>query len=176
MSQNFRRPDELLAGLNTKLSDLLSTQMFVSAFYLIIDLKEKMIHYSNAGHPYPLLYRARERDVIDLQADGTLLSVLPDSQYCAEKKAFHPGDRVVLYTDGVFDMKNKSGEYVPMDFVRSLTVRNARLDGYDFIEELLAKLYRFGEIERFDDDINLIIVDFFNETAVPAVKESRARN
>lgn len=162
MSQNHQRPDHLLDSLNKKLWDLLNAEMFVSAFYLIIDLTEKKLHYSNAGHPYPMIYHGNGKETDYLKVDGTLLSVLKDSEYAVCSRSVVPGDRVIMYTDGIFDMKNKKGEFVSMDFVQELTLRYARLDGYDFIDALINRLYKFGNIQHFEDDINLIVVDFFD--------------
>lgn len=160
MSQNYSRPDQLLEGLNLKLCELLDSRMFVSAFYLIIDTREKLLYYANAGHPYPIYLDRSGGNVEELKSDGTLLSVMDDSKYVTNATPIRSGSRVILYTDGMFDMKNKNGEFISMDYVREITVRNARLGGYDFIDLLIGKMYKFANNRRFDDDINLIVIDF----------------
>ena len=160
MSQNYDRPDQLLDSLNHKLCELLSNRMFVSAFYLIVDLQERSLHFSNAGHPYPLRINRSRKCVDELKADGTLLSVMDDSEYVAKSCPVAPGDRVLLYTDGMFDMKNRNGEFISMDYVRSFSLRHAGLGGYDFIDLLIGRMYKFANHKQFDDDINLIVIDF----------------
>jgi len=160
MGQNHDQPNQLLDSLNHKLHALLNNYMFVSAFYLIVDLQERKLYFSNAGHPYPLRIHRGSKSVDELKADGTLLSVMDDSEYSAQSCSIESGDRILLYTDGMFDMKNKHGEFISMDYVRSFSLRHAALGGHDFIELLISRMFQFANHKRFEDDINLIVIDF----------------
>ncbi|MCK5268037.1 MAG: SpoIIE family protein phosphatase [Spirochaetes bacterium] len=161
LSQDFLHPDQLLSNLNKKLYELLEDELFVTAYYLILDLENKIIRYSNAGHPYPLFFKGKDASINELKVDGTLLSVMKDSEYSVCERSYENGDRVFLYTDGIFDLKNKDGEFIPRKYITDLMEKFANLNGHKLIEAILSRLYKFSETDQFDDDINLIVVDFY---------------
>lgn len=160
MSQNFGKPHELLASLDARLHDLLASTMFVSAFYMIIDLEGRELLYANAGHPWPLFYSGQTGEIGELRAEGTLLAVHGDSEYSSKKAPFLDGDRVVLFTDGLFDVKNAAGEFYPGERVRSILCAHPRTGGSRLVDILIDDVRGFAGGMNFADDINLIVIDF----------------
>jgi sigma-B regulation protein RsbU (phosphoserine phosphatase) len=73
---------------------------FVTACYLTLDAPRGRVAYSNAGHNPPLLVR-RSGEVVRLARGGTVLGVFPDAVYDEGRESLGPGDRLLLYTDGI---------------------------------------------------------------------------
>ena len=99
-------PREVLRGLNGVLLAQLRTQL-VSAAYLWLDTENRSALYSAAGHP-PLLH-CREGKLERIESNGLLLGVLPNSDYPLCDMPVLPGDRFLLYTDGVIEPENALG-------------------------------------------------------------------
>ena len=93
-------PDEVLGRLNRDLIDqALSENPFITIAYVLFNMKERSLQFARAGHPYPL-YLPREGPPRLWQVEGSLLGVF-DTKYRLQAHALQPGDKVLLYTDGM---------------------------------------------------------------------------
>src|SRR5579871_6224713 len=93
-------PAAVLEGLDRVLSGQLRGQ-FVSAAYLWLDTESRKGLYSAAGHP-PLL-RWSHNQLERIESNGLILGVIPGTHYPVREIAISPGDRYLLYTDGVIE-------------------------------------------------------------------------
>jgi serine phosphatase RsbU (regulator of sigma subunit) len=94
-------PSESLSRLNMELiGQNLSQAAFATALYGIIDVETLEVTIARAGHPAPLILRANGAlETID--CDGPLLGIFPDEPFVASTAKLAPGDRLLLYTDGI---------------------------------------------------------------------------
>jgi sigma-B regulation protein RsbU (phosphoserine phosphatase) len=150
-------PREVLRGLNRVLFAQLRTQL-VSAAYLWLDTENRIARYSAAGHP-PLLH-CREGNLQRIESNGLLLGVLPEPDYPVCDMPILPGDRFVLYTDGVIEPENSLGQSFG-EFQLDQVVRNHRSHPPDeFLNHLLAEISRRQPASTAQqDDITLIVID-----------------
>jgi sigma-B regulation protein RsbU (phosphoserine phosphatase) len=103
-------PSQLLAHVDRHLRRVAPDGMFATAFYGIYDPATRRLHYSVAGHPLPLL-RRRHHDVRELPAtDGLPLGVEGPTTRMEKEIILAPGDGLLLYTDGLVEGMNGSGE------------------------------------------------------------------
>jgi sigma-B regulation protein RsbU (phosphoserine phosphatase) len=93
-------PGDVLARLNRDLvvQDL-SENPFVTMVYGMLDHRSLELSLARAGHPYPLRIPARG-PIEELKAEGTLLGVF-ETEYETDRFQLQPGDRVLIYTDGI---------------------------------------------------------------------------
>ena len=110
-------PPELLERTNQQLctySDRLSGS-FVTAFYGVYDPRERVLTYSSAGHNPPLLVDAgiRVRELDD--AHAMPLAVERDAEFSQGEVRLGAGDTLLLYTDGITEAVNPSGEMYGRD-------------------------------------------------------------
>jgi serine phosphatase RsbU (regulator of sigma subunit) len=95
-------PGEALARLNQTLVDQnLAHATFVTALYGIIDTVTLEVTLARAGHPAPMILRAATNKVEALQPEGGLLGVFPGETYDTAIARLLPGDRLLVYTDGI---------------------------------------------------------------------------
>lgn len=99
----------VMRKVNSLLHESTDRDKFVTAFYGLLDWRNGVLTFSNAGHNPPILVRAGGR-LEHLTEGGVALGVLPSAQYEDRPVAFHPGDVLLLYTDGVSEAENVSGE------------------------------------------------------------------
>jgi sigma-B regulation protein RsbU (phosphoserine phosphatase) len=94
-------PGETLRRLNERLIDQnLSHSTFATALYGTIDVDTLQVHVSRAGHPHPIVLRA-DGSTETLRVEGSLLGIFPDESYGTCSTQLRPGDRMVVYTDGL---------------------------------------------------------------------------
>lgn len=157
------QPGELLTGMNRALSTRRLQGQFVTATYVFIDTQRRQVRYSNAGHPPPLLWRRGARQITELTGGSVFLGFDPDASYQTAEMAIEPGDRLLLYTDGVVEATNAAAAFFDKPRLKAFVEANADLDADRFADGLLAHLMRWsgrGIAGRsFEDDVTLAVVD-----------------
>jgi serine phosphatase RsbU (regulator of sigma subunit) len=150
-------PREVLSGLNRMLSAQLRAQL-VSAAYLWVDTEKRKALYSAAGHP-PLLHW-RGGKLQRIESNGLLLGVLPEAEYPLWEMVIQPGDRFLLYTDGVSEPENGSGESFGAHKLEQV-VRNNRLRApSELLDQLLTEIRGWQPVSAEQrDDITLVAID-----------------
>ena len=99
------RGSELMAKLNAHLCANIPSNRLVTLFYAELALDSGVLSYVNAGHNPPILVR-RDGPLERLAATAVALGVLSETPFSAELTTLRPGDRVLLYTDGVTEAEN----------------------------------------------------------------------
>lgn len=102
-------PAGILSNVNATLSEENPTMMFITAFVCIYDSDTRTLTYANAGHN-PSYFIHGKPEVLG-GSDGTPLGLFPDEQYTDCCVTMEEGDSVFLYTDGVNEAVNESGEF-----------------------------------------------------------------
>jgi hypothetical protein len=102
-------PAVLMAGLNLTLLLTMTPGMFITMFWASLDVTTGVLRYSNGGHNPGLLLRAGG-EAEWLTEGGTILGMLQGLPYACGETVMHPGDRLVLYSDGVTEAMNGGGE------------------------------------------------------------------
>jgi sigma-B regulation protein RsbU (phosphoserine phosphatase) len=150
-------PREVLRGLNRILFRQILDR-FVSAAYLWLDTENRKALYSAAGHP-PLL-RWREGKLERIESNGLLFGVVPDPDYPVRELPIDSGDRFLLYTDGVIEPENASGDSFG-DCKLEEIVRNCQWRSPSELSDQLLSEIRLWQPASLaqQDDITLIVID-----------------
>ncbi|NOT33984.1 MAG: SpoIIE family protein phosphatase [Candidatus Eisenbacteria bacterium] len=99
----------VMRKVNSLLHESTDRDKFVTAFYSVLDLKNRVLIYSNAGHNPPILLR--QNGEVELLTDGGVaLGVLREAEYEDRPFPLRDGDVLVLYTDGVTEAEGPMGE------------------------------------------------------------------
>jgi phosphoserine phosphatase RsbU/P len=150
-------PRAVLRGLALALSGQLRDQ-FVSAAYLWLDTENRKALYSAAGHP-PLL-RWREGKLERIDSNGLLFGVMPDSDYPVCDMPLNPGDRFLLYTDGVTEPENAAGDSFGDSALEQVVREYQSRPPSELSDQLLSAIRRWQPASiTQQDDITLIVID-----------------
>jgi len=96
--------------LNRLLCERASQERFASLFWGYFDVRTGLLHYVNCGHCAPLLFRSGGAGVSRLCDGGPVLGLLPQARFEQGVERLERGDVLVLYSDGVVEAANSSGE------------------------------------------------------------------
>jgi serine phosphatase RsbU (regulator of sigma subunit) len=155
-----RQPSPLavLSNVNQLLLELGDGESFVTVFYGVVDRASNRMAYSRAGHDRPLLLRAGQAQ--PLGGDGTPLGILNNNFRLTEEEILlAPGDRLVLYTDGLTDVTDPDGALFDLERLAALLETFATQPLESMCEALFASLLEFqGEAEQYDD-MSLLVVE-----------------
>jgi len=151
-------PREVLRGLNRALYGQLRNQ-FVTASYLWIDTENRNALYAAAGHP-PLL-RWREGNLERIESNGLLFGVIPEPDYPVCDMPINPGDRFLLYTDGLIESENSRGDSFGDRKLEQVLRLNQSCSPSELANQLLSEIRIWQPASKTQqDDITLIVVDF----------------
>jgi phosphoserine phosphatase RsbU/P len=152
-------PREVLRGLNRVLAEQLREQ-FVSAAYLWLDMENRKASYSAAGHPPLLLWR--EGTLERIESNGQVFGFLQESDYPVRDMPLRPGDRFLLYTDGVVEPENAAGEFFGDHKLEQVIRQNQSQPPSELSDQLLSEIRRWrpASIPQ-QDDITIIVIDIF---------------
>ncbi len=156
-------PGALLTRINSDLRAILQqagTPLFTTAFYLVADLELRQIVYANAGHPKPLLIHRLTGEVETLKnADGKArpaLGLFADSTYPTTTRALAPGDEVMLFTDGLYEVEGEDKAQFSQELLTAAVRRGARLHCPEMFAALLEEIQKFSVTHEFSDDVCLV--------------------
>lgn len=157
-------PARVLTGLNRSLCGKFE-EHFATAGYLFVDSEDQVIRYAGAGHPPPALGERNGKPTAYRQIDcnGLLLGLTEDAAYSSIELPFRPGNRCLLYTDGVLEAKNSAQEEFGAPRFLQFLEAQAHLAPAALISASLDELARWsgkGGSAAREDDITLVAVDF----------------
>lgn len=151
-------PRTVLGNVNRLLLELGEQGMFVSVFYAVLDAAAGSLTYARAGHDHPLLLRSGTAQA--LQGTGLLLGVFEDIEAGLGEHTIdlQPGDRLVLYTDGLTDVVNAAGEQLGLERLTVVMLQHAALGAEAMCSAVAGDLdaYRGGAEQA--DDMTLLLV------------------
>lgn len=155
-------PARVLAGLNAALCGKFE-EHFVTAAYLFVDLEKSLLHYSAAGHPPLLLASRAASNVREIEHNGLMLGMFPQAVYSSVEVRVRPGDRCLLYTDGLFEAKNAAQEEFGKSRCTEYLETQRDVPAARFANALLDRVAAFSNENSArvqEDDITLLVLDF----------------
>ncbi len=152
---NATNPSEFLNGVNSIL--LGNTQrQFVTAEYVYLDAEQEELHYAAAAHPAMLLLRNGE--VIRIVENGLMLAAFSFASYTTASHPLLPGDRLLLYTDGILEAANVRDEEFGEERLGALLQATADLTPAETTDRIIAAVQQWSVSQG--DDLTVVICDY----------------
>jgi phosphoserine phosphatase RsbU/P len=157
---NNRSPAIILQRANLDIQKFISQSQIshVTAFYSTINLDEMTLTYSSAGHPPGIILRS-DLSYELLEVDGIFMGMYEDEVYTEKTVKLQPGDRVLLYTDGIVETVNSNREPFGMQRLIDLAIIHWKKTSDEILELVFEQLYEYREGNTQRDDQTLVIVD-----------------
>ncbi len=151
------RPAQLIAAINRAIHGQ-SDQSIVSAAYVFFDFQRRRISYVNGGHP-AMVYCPAGGEPREIEHRGPLLGWRPDFEYHTHEFDVRPGDRLILYTDGITEAQNLEGELFGEERLLSVARDCQGRPGEELRLQLLDASRMWTLETGVTDDLALIIID-----------------
>jgi serine phosphatase RsbU (regulator of sigma subunit) len=158
----FEHPDEpdvVFAATNKRILEDTDDELYVTAFYGVLDPATGILSYANAGHNPPYVLRnSGSHDVAELEGTGMPLGMLSEAEWEAGSIEIGHSESAVLYTDGVTEAQNVEEEFFGEERLIELALANRHGSALDIRDAVFDAVEEFiGDAPRFDD-ITLAVV------------------
>lgn len=148
-------PAQLLTEMNSALCGNTQGQ-FVTAAYVYLDADAHQLRYAAAGHPAMLMLR--KNAVTEIAENGLLLAATDLETYTEKTLLIEPGDRLLLYTDGLVEARNAQGELFGEDALTAAFRATANLSPNEAADRLIAQAQQWAKFQ--DDDLTVLVCDY----------------
>ena len=158
--QNRVAPADILDGLNNSLEGQIDHTTFITCCIAVLDVPTGEVTIASAGH-CPPIHLSNRSQFIDITGYplGIPALVRPQTPYRVEHLTLAPGDRLVLYSDGVVEAQNVKRNFFDDDrFIRCLERASIDQTPTDLIADLVTNIKSFIGKARRTDDITLVIL------------------
>jgi len=160
LAANTRRaeagdPSSLLLRINAILYGNTQSQ-FVTAAYVYLNASREELRYSAAAHPPMLLLR--DGEVIEIVENGLMLASFDFATYATVTQPIRPGDRFVLYTDGMLEAMNGQEEEFGRDRLHALVRESRGLNLAEAADHIISSVQRWAPSQG--DDLTLLLCDY----------------
>lgn len=149
---------EVLSYINRSLSADFAIDKFATLLFMIFDRQSGMLEFSNAGHGPVFCYRAASNRCSVTKLDGVPIGIMEESEYEQGKIPLNAGDIVVMYTDGITEMRNESKEEYGRARLQQLIIENNHLNADALTQMIVEDVDSFkGEANQHDDMTVLVM-------------------
>lgn len=158
LSAQYDDLETIVSELNRILYNISTGEKFVTLFLAKIDSENRLLTYLNAGHNYPVLVGPGR--LIPLESVTIFLGVMPELSGKSRQLSFEPGELLFMYTDGVVEQFNATGEMYGSERLHDLLASNLALGARGHTEAVLHSLEDFAGNSPSHDDITILSVKF----------------
>ncbi|MDD4938701.1 MAG: CHASE2 domain-containing protein [Candidatus Omnitrophica bacterium] len=160
LAQRVSDPAELLAALNSRLEPILKGR-FVTGEYVIVHAKEGYWEGACAGHPSALFFDFENRVLLELLgASGPPLGIKKDVSYVTVRRQYKAADKMLLYTDGWIEERDRRGEEFGIERLKEKFLRASSEKTGMVLPNLLAEHDAFKGDLPLHDDLTAVVLEF----------------
>jgi len=151
---------EIMMRANRRTKKDIKSGMFVALLYAVLNANDKSLSLCSAGQTQPIYWSSETGDsrLIETKGDTFPLGILEDAEYEETRLKLAPGDKVVLYTDGIVEAMSEQEEMFGFDRLLEV-VRGAREITADaLLKKILYEVNAFAGGAAQHDDLTIIVI------------------
>ncbi len=167
--------EESSRRINRFLYERASVERYSTLFWGYADTASNQLHYINAGHCAPILFKADGTSML-LDGGGPVLGLLPDAKFRQQTVRIDAGDTLVLYSDGIVEAPNAQDEEFGEDRLQRLVGESLALSTREIRHRILESVAKFTNNPELSDDRTIMVVRYQGaartehvETSAPAL-------
>jgi sigma-B regulation protein RsbU (phosphoserine phosphatase) len=135
-----------------------TADMFVTAFYAVLNCVTRQMRYIRGGHDWPVYYHAETGQTSLLNATGRFLGLLPNLIIEEKQLIFQAGDVLVCYSDGVTDaVRREDGELFGLRRLEEIVRSDGHRSAQELLQIIVNNIDRFRDGEEQPDDLTLLV-------------------
>jgi sigma-B regulation protein RsbU (phosphoserine phosphatase) len=147
----------IMFKVNNLLFESTEPDSYVTAVYGVLDTKNRIFTFANAGHNAPILRHANG-EMEYLTEGGVVLGMFENSKYEERPLKFNPGDTIVFYTDGVTEAKNEKDEEFGTRRLKQVINDSYRLSAAQIQENIYKAVKEFRGDLPTGDDLTMMVI------------------
>ena len=151
-------PEVVCERLNAILLTEMETDTYLTMALADVDLETGRVVIGQAGHPNAAIQNA-DGKVDFASAFGMPIGLVEDAQFTSYEVNLSPGDRLLLYSDGITECPVQDGEMLEEDGLADMLARLKRKSGTALLDALVAELNRRSGISDFPDDLSCALIE-----------------
>ena len=149
-------PAQTLTHSNSVAYAQLKNGHFVTLVYGLYNASSGHLKLGVAGHPYPIYYKARTASAGFIEGNDPAFGLMEENEFSATETALEPGDIIVLYTDGIIELRRKK-EFFGSERLAKLVAKYAEKGAQDLANAIIDAARDFAD-GKFTDDIVLLVI------------------
>jgi serine phosphatase RsbU (regulator of sigma subunit) len=154
------RPEMVFYATNERILKDTRANLFVSAFFAVLDPQSGQLLYANAGHLPPLLLRGSEEppQVELLKPTGIPIGITLDTSWSKAQTTMAPGDVLILYTDGIPEAQNAAHAFFGQEKLLEICRQHHAASAEELQAIILQAVHAFRGDQPPSDDITLMVL------------------
>ncbi|MFA7633695.1 MAG: SpoIIE family protein phosphatase [Thiohalomonadaceae bacterium] len=156
-------PADILARVNNQIAQDNDQSMFVTVFCAVLDLRDGELIYTNAGHNPPVLIPRQGAPRYLPKSCQLVIGAMADFPYRSESMVMAPGDRLLLYTDGVTEAMNLQDELYAEERLLTVSAALQHQAIADIIKGTVVNIKEFAGSAPQSDDITIMAIEYLGQ-------------
>jgi sigma-B regulation protein RsbU (phosphoserine phosphatase) len=149
-------PRRIVGSLNNSLAQRFESSYFATGTFMLFSPKGE-VFITNAGHLPILCLRPSTGDLIEVTKMGPPMGLMEDFEYKVKRLNTRPGDRFLIYSDGLMETNNRAGEQFGIDRIINIFKENAQKPTEEFLDDLVTQFEAHAADYR--DDVSAIALE-----------------
>lgn len=157
-------PGHMFQALNDMLyTDLQRLESFVAMACVDLLPDGNSVRLSAAGAPPPLLVGPSQPEAERIRVKGVSLGLLPGREYQNLELTLKPGDMLVLYTDGITEVRDSTGRELGWAGLGRFLLEHPSRPLPDLLNRVLDGVASYGGVDGVRDDVTMVVIRFTPE-------------
>ena len=152
-------PEKLVSQLNQRIMQDTREGIFLTLVYGILDAQANTFTYCNAGHNPGIFMRPEYEDkYLLLEKTGMLAGLFANEEWQQKTINFSRGETLILYTDGITEAENGSGEFYGDKRLLNILLIHQNESAQSILNAILADVKRFTGDQPVLDDLTVVVI------------------
>jgi len=151
---------EIMVRANQRTKKDIKTGMFVALLYAVLDTEDRTLTLCSAGQTQPVYVSAADgkASLVETAGDTFPLGILDDVDYQETRLNMLPGDKIILYTDGIVEAMNEHEEMFGFERLLEIAQDAGSMTADALLKKIMDKVNEFAEEVAQHDDITIIVL------------------
>lgn len=151
-------PASVMAILNAQFQTTTESWLYFTMIYGVVDTVAQTIELSQAGHPNPV-HVPMEQPARFIGDGGFPIGITEIAEFDTIVLSYHPGDRLILYSDGITECVGMSGEMFGDNRLLNFLEQNRSLPIQEVPKAVSEQIRMWRGNESYEDDISMLILE-----------------
>ncbi|OHD18892.1 MAG: hypothetical protein A2086_12980 [Spirochaetes bacterium GWD1_27_9] len=157
-SKNEKDSGDVVRSVNDELFSVIGNMEYLTAFYAILDVEKGTIQYTNAGHNDIFIIK-KNGTFVALKQNAPIIGFCKNIEYESSIEQIDIGDRIVLYTDGIPELRDSDAKFYGQERLVNILVENKEITAKEVIDKLFSDINNFKGAAFANDDMTILIAD-----------------